>query len=276
MVVPKMVRTAKKVRADRAQPAGANETVIAELSGPNLYTATYSFRKSFSFKLCVGVVVLAGVSVPLWKRAARPSSADIETSISGGDWMREAAVAGDPGAKRSRELVIYRPALKSADYRFEFDWTVDSGDLGLIFRAKDLGNYYAVRLKVLKPGSSPTLAAEYFVVHQFVEGAHSEKVLVFAKHDPVLHVRMDVFGPMFTLYLQNNAAAYWTDAQLTGGALGFFEEWNRRPEVRAVRMSFPQRSEVFHAPRNRGLRQFLAMSEPRARAGARDRAMGGV
>ncbi len=280
MVVPKMVRTAKRVAPLNSRPAQAGapasaDAVFAEQSAPNLYTAASSFGKSVSLKLCLGVVALAAISVPLWKHAARPA-AEIETSIAGGDWLREAAVAGDPGVKRSRQLVVYRPAIKAADYRFEFDWTVDSGDVGLVFRAKDLGNYYAVRIKVLKPGSSPTFAAEYFSVYHFVESPHNEKVMVFSKSDPVVHVRMDVFGPMFTLYLQKNATEYWTDAQLASGALGFFEEWNRSPEVHTVRMSFPQRSEVFHAPPAPGLRPFLAIYQPRVLAGARDRAFGGL
>lgn len=282
MVVPKMVRTGKKVapaNSSRTSPGGravASDTAIAEPTAPNLYTASSSFRKSFSFKLCIAVAVVAVISVPLWKQAPRPAASVIETSIAGGDWLRESAVAGDPGVTQSRQLVLYRPALQSNDCRFEFDWTVASGDVGLIFRARDLGNYYAVRLKVFRPGSNPTFAAEYFGVYHFVESPHNEKVMVFSKNDPVVHVRMDVFGPMFTLYLQNNAAEYWTDAQLVSGAIGFLEEWNRSAEVHGVRISFPQRSQVLHAPLAGGMRQFLAMYSPRALDGARDKAPGGV
>ena len=263
MVVPKMVRTAKKTPAPtspRPAPpdrAFTSEPASAETSAPNLYTAASGFRKSFSFKLCVGVGVLAVISVPLWKHAARAAPSEIETSVAGGDWMRESAIAGDPGVKQSRQLVLYKPALKAGNCRFEFDWTTASGDVGLIFRAKDLGNYYAVRLKVLKAGPNPSLSAEYFSVYQFVEHPHNEKIVVFSRNDPVVHVRMDVFGPMFTLYLQNNATEYWTDAQLASGAVGFLEEWNRSAEVHGVRMSFPQHSQLLHAP------------------GARDEASGG-
>jgi len=282
MVVPKMVRTAKKAPPPPSSPrpvpedrAFTSEPAIAQQFAPNLYTAASGLRKSFSFKLCVGVMALAAISVPLWKHGARPAASEIETSVAGGDWLRESAVPGDPGVKQSRQLVLYRPALRATDCRFEFDWTMASGDVGLIFRAKDLGNYYAVRLKVLKPGSNPTFAAEYFSVYHFVESPHNEKVMVFSKNDPVVHVRMDVFGPMFTLYLQNNATEYWTDAQLASGAVGFLEEWNRSAEVHGVRISFPQRS-VLHAPLVPGMRQFLAMYSPRVLAGARDKASGGV
>jgi hypothetical protein len=279
MVVPKMVRTAKKAPAPNSPrpvpAAAASDPASGEPFAPNLYTAASGFRKSFSFKLCVAVGVLAVISVPFWKHAARPAASEVETSVAGGNWMRESAVAGDPGVKQSRQLVLYRPALKAADCRFEFDWKTASGDVGLIFRAKDLGNYYAVRLKVFRPGSNPTFAAEYFSVYHFVEGPHNEKIMVFSRNDPVVHVRMDVFGPMFTLYMQNNAAEYWTDAQLSSGAVGFLEEWNRSAEIHGVRISFPQRSEVLDAPLVPGLRQFLAMYSPLVLAGERDKT-GGV
>ena len=265
MVVPKMVRAAKKTVAPdsrRADPA------FAQTSAPNLYLSTSSLRKSFSFKLCAGVAALAAISVPLWKHAARPAATQIETPVDGGDWLRARAILGDPGVKQFRQLVLFKPALKATNYRFEFDWTVASGDVGLVFRAKDLGNYYAVRLKVLKPGSSPTLAADYFSVYHFVESSHNEKVIVFSRNDPVLHVRLEVFGPMFTLYLQNNATEYWTDAQMGSGAMGFLEEWNRGAQVSLVRISFPQRSQSLGAP--------VVTDEPRILARARDTALGGV
>lgn len=245
MVVPKMVRTAKKAspRARRSADSAPIET-----PPPNLYTTASTFRKSFSLKLCVGVIAAAAVVVPVWRRAARTGPSTVQTSIEGGDWWRQSAVGGDPGVKLARQLVLYRPALTAKDSRLEFAWTVASGDVGLVFRAKDLGNYYAVRLKLLQAGPTPTLSAEFFSVYQFVESPHTEKVLVFSKNDPVLLVRMDIFGPSFTLYLQDNATEFWTDARMTSGALGFFEEGNKSAEVRGLRMSFPERSQLLRSP----------------------------
>jgi hypothetical protein len=240
MVVPKMVRSAKKATPRPKAPV--------ETPPPNLYTASSSLRKSFSLKLCAAVIAAAAIVVPVWRRAAHTGSNTVQTPVEGGDWQRESAVGGDPGVKQSRQLVLYRPALQAKDARLEFAWTVASGDVGLVFRAKDLGNYYAVRLKLLKPGPTPTLSAEYFSVYQFVESPHTEKVLVFSKNDPVLLVRLDIFGPSFTLYLQDNATEFWTDARMTSGALGFFEEGNRSAEVRGLRMSFPERSQLLRRP----------------------------
>ncbi|HEX6894039.1 MAG TPA: hypothetical protein VF146_02130 [Bryobacteraceae bacterium] len=269
MVVPKMVRSTPKRASSQPAPVPATPTMTAtrvtplEPPPPNLYTSSSTFLRSFGLKVCVGFAVVAAASVPFWwKHATQPAGAEAVTSINGGDWQREAAVSGDPGVKQFRQLVVYRPSLKSTDARLEFDWTVHAGNAGIVFRAKDLGNYYAVRLKVLKSGSMPTLAAEYFSVYHFVESPHSEKVLVFSRNDPVLHVRMDIFGPMFTLYLQGSATAYWNDAKLTRGALGFLEEWHKATEVQGVRMSFPGSSQSRLLPHSQNNPAFVALQEP--------------
>jgi hypothetical protein len=271
-VVPKMVRAPKKVTLSAARRAigpaarpGWENAATPEQSGPNLYNASSApFLKSSGFKLCLGVLVAAVLVVPVWKHAARPSTMEVETAIGSGDWTRQSTVLGDPGVKQSRQLILYRPALNAVDCRLEFNWTVDPNGVGWVFRAKDLGNYYAVRLKVLKLGATPTLALEYFSVYQFVESRHTEKVLVFSRNDPVLRVRMDVFGPSFTLYLQGNATEYWTDARLATGAVGFFEEWNQTPEIHTVRLTFPPRAWLDRKLSHPSGPELLAATRPRS------------
>ena len=150
--------------------------------------------------------------------------------------MRE-RVASD-GVRQGRQLVLYRPSLNAADGRLEFTWRVDEKGVGWVFRAKDVNNYYAARIKVVRPGPAATLAVEHFTVYQGAESAHSEKVLAFSRSVPVLSIRMEVAGPSFTLYLQGSAAEYWSDTRLTTGGVGFYEERNRPAEVQSLRMSF--------------------------------------
>ena len=97
---------------------------------------------------------------------------------------------------------------------------------------------------------------------------------MLSKVDPALLVRIDVFGPTFTLYLQDNAVEYWTDVKLTAGGMGFFEEWNRAPQVNAVRISFGQRSEFFGKPLG-DAPEFLTRKEPSVLARRESRALGG-
>ncbi len=269
MVVPKMVRPNKKgslaagktagvPAAPRSLPAppapdataapAAPESEISATGGRsvlNLYTASVPLRRWFVFKLCLGLLAVAAVLIPVLRRVSHPPPKQIETTVDGGDWIREAAVLGDPGVKQERQLVLYRPSLKAGDGRLEFDWTPDEKGVGWVFRAKDLGNYYAMRLKLLKPGPSPALGVEYFTVYNWTEGSHSEKVLILSSASPVLRVRMDIFGPVFTLYLQGSASEYWNDARLLSGAVGFFEEASQTADVRSVRMSFPERSSAW-------------------------------
>jgi hypothetical protein len=258
MVVPKMVRPAKKGSLGKAAAASTarlppppdrsateDRPISARDAGtsrnrsvPNLYTTRAPEARWLALKIGLAVAGVLAVTVPVWRHASRESPQQVDTAVNGGDWLREAAVRGAPGVGRARQLLLYRPSIKATDSRLEFDWTMDEKGVGWVFRARDLGNYYAMRLKLLKPGGSPALGVEYFTVHDWVEGAHSEKVLILSGNPPVLRVRMDVFGPTFTMYMQGAPAVYWTDARLTSGATGFFEESHETPGIGSVRMSF--------------------------------------
>ena len=204
----------------------------------------YQPRASSRWKLLLGPALLAGIAVPVWKLTTsappKPRNTEVETDTRGGGWLRVSPSQTDPGAKQSRQLILYQPSLNAADGRLDFIWKVDDPGVGILLRAKDVGNYYAVKIKVLSHTPSLKLSVDHFAVYLGNEGSHSEKVLVLTGNDPVLHVRLDVAGPSFTMYLQGNAVEYWTDTRLTSGGLGFFEEWRQTADVRSVRMSFPQ------------------------------------
>jgi hypothetical protein len=191
-------------------------------------------------------MALAGLAVPVWRHfgSTRPRAAEIQPTTRTGGWAREPVSRIDAGFQRARELVVYRPSLKATDCSFEFNWRVDTPSVGWVFRAKDTANYYAMRIKVLKPGPSPTVSVEHFTVYLGVESAHSEKVLVLSRNDPVLHVRTEIAGPSFTVYIGGTAAEYWTDTKLTSGGLGFFQEWHQGSDVESVRMSFAPGTEI--------------------------------
>jgi len=271
-------------------PAVDAEHVLGLARVPKLYTAApvpARFWKTGAAALAAVVILIL-----VWRLASRPArhedrpvqpkaqstaqstTNDGQTSMQNGDWVRQAAVGGDPGVKQSRQLVLYKPGMSATNGRIEFAWSPDSGDVGLVFRAKDLGNYYGVRMKVMNPHTAPTLDIEYFSVYQFNESPHREKFLVLPKADSTLRVRLDIVGPAFTLYLQDNATEFWTDARLTSGGLGFLEEWNRAPQVNAVRISLGQKSRLFSRPPAQAL-EFLARNEPPVLAREKSDALGG-
>lgn len=234
IVVPKLVQS-------RATPS------LGTQSFPNLYPAPlFPPRGRRVWKLLLGPALLAAMVVPVWRQTMPPRSkakaVEVATDTRGGGWVRESTSGADSGAKQARQLILYQPSLNATNGQLEFTWTVDDPGVAWIFRAKDVANYYAMRIGVLSRAPSLKLSVEHFTVQLGNEGAHSEKVLVFPRNDSALRVKMDITGPSFTLYLQGNAVDYWTDTRLTSGGFGFFEEWNRAADVRSVRMSFPKNS----------------------------------
>jgi hypothetical protein len=262
MVVPKMVRPSARISpateiappplprpsprtlqpAD--QPRNPDPDATPD-SIPQIHTARrWSFRfrpraASLAAKLLVGGALAAGVTIPVLMRVYSPQPhASIDAAIHGGGWMREPSAP--VGASGARTIVLYRPSLGATDCRLEFMWTVSDRALAWTFRTKDPDNYYAMAIKALRPGPSPTLSVEHFTVYRGIESQHASKVLILPENSPALQIRMDVTGGTFKLYLQGNAADYWTDSRLAAGGLGFLEQPDQPAEVQSVRMTFSE------------------------------------
>jgi hypothetical protein len=135
-------------------------------------------------------------------------------------------------------MSVYEPSRGETDYRIEFGWVPDANGVGWIFRSRDADDYYAVRLRLIKPGANLVLAAEHFSVLRGEEGVHSRKVIPLVNNSGLVQVRMDAIGTSFTLSLQDTPVDTWTDARLDAGPLGFYEENGQRPAVQALRFTF--------------------------------------
>jgi hypothetical protein len=194
---------------------------------------------SLAVKLLVGGALAAGIAIPILLRvySSEPQAA-VDASIRGGGWIREPSAP--VGAEQARQLVLYRPSLGATDCRLEFTWKVSDRPVAWTFRAKDTDNYYAMTIKALRPGPSPALSVEHFTVYQGIESPHAGKVLILGENNSALQVRMDVSGATFKLYLEGNAADYWTDNRLGAGGLGFLQQPDQPADVQFVRMSFSQ------------------------------------
>jgi len=247
-VIPKMARPSSKISAitenapppvPRPEPLGLHAAEAPD-SVPQRPSARHRiFQLSLAGKLLLGGALAAGVATPILLLVYRPhQQASVEAVIRGGSWMREPSAPA--GAMRARQLVLYRPSLGATDCRLEFSWKVSDRPLAWTFRAKDTDNYYAMAIKALRPGPSPALSVEHFTVYQGIESPHSSKVIVLAESSPALQIRMDVSGATFKLYLEGNAADYWTDNRLGAGGLGFLEQPDQPADAERVRMSFSQ------------------------------------
>ncbi len=251
MVVPKMARPSSKISAitesapppvSRPEPLTLHAADVPDSLLELHSERHWAFRRRVLQgwgKLLLGTILAAGVSAPiLWRFYQQHPQPTVEAANRAGSWIRESSAP--TGANEARQLVLYRPSFGATDGRLEFTWKVSDRVLAWAFRAKDTNNYYAMAIKALRPGPSPALSVEHFTVYQGIESPHSSKVLILGENNPALQIRMDVSGATFKLYLEGNAADYWTDNRLGAGALGFLEQPGQPADIERVRMSFSQ------------------------------------
>ncbi|MGD0435853.1 MAG: hypothetical protein ABSB86_05280 [Bryobacteraceae bacterium] len=151
-----------------------------------------------------------------------------------GGWVE--GWAGDPvGERFARQITIYRPSLKLADYRVEFQGQIDSNSIGWVFRAADPEDYYAMKLAQVSGGLSPKLALFKYLVSK---GRQTQvgrvPIELTVGTDMLLKVRLDVRGPRFSTYVQGQQADVWTDDQLKTGGFGFLNEREERGRIKSV------------------------------------------
>jgi hypothetical protein len=251
MVIPKMARpiasrpTAKGIAARVPTP----ETKPPENKAPEnaraASEATFSFytlQESFVPRrwkvLILGAASLVALGLFAWVRPTGSSTPAATTSpeSSTGAWSRRTAYL--IGSKDPREIVVYDGSNGLQDYRIEFGWVPEDNGVGLLFRAQDSANYYAVKIRQIQPGPTPAIALEHFTVIQGVEGPHARKVITLPKTLGAVPIRLDASGPAFTLHVQGNPVDYWNDLRFASGSLGFYEDHGARPLVQTLRFTF--------------------------------------
>jgi hypothetical protein len=155
-----------------------------------------------------------------------------------GGWVE--GWAGDPsGLHNARQITIYRPSLKLADYRFEFQGQIENKSIGWIFRAADPENYYAMKLQLVSQELPLKLELyKYLVLKGRQVQAGRVPIDVPVKNDTVFSIRLDVRGPKFNTYVQGQPVDVWTDDQLRSGGVGFLNERSERGKVKSVSLSY--------------------------------------
>ena len=148
-------------------------------------------------------------------------------------WTYDTHGGVKPGA-----LAIYTPSIGMSDYDVEFTGEIESKSLGWVFRAADTKNYYSVKLTTIKPGPMPTVALVRIAVIDGKEGPPTQIPLPFAvSKDQVYHVRMEVSGQFFTVFVQGHVVAFWSDQRLLTGGIGFFSGKGELSRLVALRVT---------------------------------------
>lgn len=135
-------------------------------------------------------------------------------------------------------LSLFEPSMHLTDYDLEAVVQIESKGVGLAFRAASSHTYQAVNLLAQGSGGMPSLAVERYAV---ISGHPSRVVHTRCPEqflsDTLYHVRLEVRGNAFSLYVQGNLMDYWSDARLTSGGVGLFCSKGERARIAWVRVS---------------------------------------
>ena len=220
-------------------PAAPPETVPARSNEPNL-TMGASDSRSFLDKVPtparIGIAVaLAILTIYLVFGKSEDKPANLPVAVGEQGWSTEWA-SDVVGSRKARQITLYRPSNKMADYQFQFMGQIESKALGWVFRQSDTRNYYAMKIENLRPG---VMALTHFAVVDGRESSFNQKPLtVDARPGVAYKVKLEVSGPRFTVYIQGEPVDFWTDNRLKTGAVGFMNERDERGASSSVQFSF--------------------------------------
>jgi hypothetical protein len=233
----------KEARRPQEPEAPAGETTAPTFGSMQLGNPSIWGSLKFKLGIALVLVVVSCTAYLGWGTktnklpSVAPKAADApgpSIMVGEGGWVE--GWAGDPaGVHVGRQITIYRPSLKLADYRVEFQGQIDTSSIGWVFRAADPENYYAMKLSQVSGGLAPKLALfKYLVANGRQTQVGRVPIDLTLGPDMMLKIRMDVRGPRFSTYLQGQQVDVWTDDQLKTGGVGFLNEREERGRIKSV------------------------------------------
>ncbi|HLJ16655.1 MAG TPA: hypothetical protein VKV15_19315 [Bryobacteraceae bacterium] len=252
---------ALKKEGPAVQPAPSDadrlrQVATAALDGPHFGMAASDIGSPFGglwrrlpvvAKIAVILATIGALGVAGWifqgssgKAGVAPGDgSSMGPSIMMGEGGWSTNWAGDAaGSHRARQISIYRPSLNMRNYRLEFQGEIESKSMGWVFRASNAENYYAMKLEIVKPGLSPTVALVKWAVVNGQDSPEQRAMLPMPlRLDTLYRVRLDVRGARFVTSVQDQPVDSWADDQLKTGGVGFFNERGERGRIRKVQIS---------------------------------------
>ena len=172
-------------------------------------------------------LIFTGADKPKAAQAPPPVARTIDPAA----WIAGFAAPG--GSQWGRQVSVLRSSLKSTDFLLEFQARIENQALGWVFRAKDPLNFYVMKLEIVKPLPNPTVALTRYAV---IDGQEQPRVQVplpaVAGRDNLYAIRMEVAGPSFTTWIQNEKADQWNDWRIKEGGVGLYSEHGERATLK--------------------------------------------
>jgi len=145
---------------------------------------------------------------------------------------------GDATFVQPGDLALLSSSLGLRDYTLTFLGQIDRRSLNWVFRARDLDNYYSMRIVITRGGPLPEAA----LVRSIVLGGKERELKTLpipfpVQADTLYLVRMEIRGQDFTTYIQDQVVDHFSDNRLASGGVGFFSPRGDRALLRWVEVS---------------------------------------
>jgi hypothetical protein len=135
-------------------------------------------------------------------------------------------------------LSLFEPSMQLTNYDLDALVQIEARGVGLVFRAASPQNYHVAKLLVDGPSAMPLLAVERYAV---MAGRRSQSVITqYPKRfqgDTLYRVHLQVRDNAFTLYIQGNLIAYWSEESQSVGGVGLFCSPGEHARVAWVRVT---------------------------------------
>jgi hypothetical protein len=183
-----------------------------------------------------------------WVRQAIANRASVELTERFGagedvwkarDTVKAAAWTFSPArTAKAPRVALYNPSLTLTDYYMEFLAQIEKRSAGWVVRARDVQNYYALDLRVTKPGPRPMLSLTRYTV---VGGKPGRKVEVPVpmrlQNNMPYRIAMAVKGRRFAASIEGQEVDSWSDDVLPTGGVGFLSEAGSQAKVYWVKVT---------------------------------------
>lgn len=157
--------------------------------------------------------------------------------VKSNDWAPGWSRSPD-GYVRPGQLALFQPTLNYADYRMEFFGQIENKSLSWVVRGRDTQNYYAMKVRIVKPGLRPLLSMVHYPVVEGKQGHTVELPLSIMVHNDIpYHVSVEVKGSHYTASIEGEEVASWSDDTLLTGGVGFFSEGGARARIYWMKLS---------------------------------------
>jgi len=145
------------------------------------------------------------------------------------EWKLDAAGARPAG------LALLRPSLALTDYEFEFFTRIENRAVTFAFRAANVSNYFKVTIAMVESGRYELKRSA--VIGGIEEPPASAPLPGVLRPGSAFTVKTRAAQNDFSVWLDGELAARWTDGRLPIGGIGFMAPRDDRARVYWVRLS---------------------------------------